>query len=231
VKTRKRGVEVDTDEPRKVAEASVAMGLDYVVITSVDRDDLPDGGADHFVQTIEAAREFSEGKLLVEVLTPDFLGERAPVEHIARARPAVFSHNLETIRRLTPTVRDPRCSYDQSLQVLKIAKEAEPSVITKSSLMLGLGETHDEVVEAMDDMLAVGCEILTLGQYLQPTGKHIRVEEFVSPERFKALEEEGLKRGFAFVAAGPLVRSSYRAGELFIKNILEARAASQAHDA
>lgn len=223
VKTRKRGVPVDPDEPRNVAETAVAMGLDYVVITSVDRDDLPDGGADHFAQTIHAAREFSEGKLLVEVLTPDFLGNRSQIEHVALALPTVFSHNLETVRSLTPTVRDPRCSFDQSLEVLRIAKAAAPEVITKTSLMLGLGETDDEIYSAMDDMREAGIEILTLGQYLQASRKHIALKSFISPAHFDRLAEEGRKHGFAFVAAGPLVRSSFRAGELFIKNILEKR--------
>lgn len=226
VKTRKVGLPVDPNEPYKVAEASVAMGLDYVVITSVDRDDLPDGGAGHFAQTIRKAHELSEGKLLVEVLTPDFQGNREQIETVALAYPEVFSHNLETVRRLTPEVRDPRCSFDQSLDVLRIAKEVAPKSITKTSLMLGLGETDDEIFEAMDEMLEAGVEILTLGQYLQPTGKHIAIKSFVSPAHFDALAEEGRKRGFAFVAAGPMVRSSYRAGELFIKHILEQRAES-----
>lgn len=223
VKTRKRGIEVDPEEPLKVAEAAVTMGLDYVVITSVDRDDLPDGGAAHFAATIEAARECSNGKLMVEVLTPDFQGNKEHIEAVIAARPTVFSHNMETIKRLTPEVRDPRFSYQQSLDVLAMAKQADPEVITKTSFMLGLGETNDELYEAMDDLLEIGVDILTLGQYLQPTFKHIAVKEFITPGRFDELAEEGRKRGFAFVAAGPLVRSSYRAGELFIKNIVQQR--------
>ncbi len=223
VMTRKRGTDVDREEPYKVAEAATSMGLDYVVITSVDRDDLPDGGASHFAATIEKVYELSQGQLMVEVLTPDFRGNKDDIATVIQAKPTVFSHNLETVRRLTPKVRDPRCSFDQSLEVLRYAKEVDPSTVTKSSIMLGLGETTDDILAAMDEMRDVGIDILTLGQYLQPTTKHVLVSEFVPPSRFDELAEEGRKRGFAFVAAGPLVRSSYRAGELFIKNFIKER--------
>ncbi|TNE47054.1 MAG: lipoyl synthase [Deltaproteobacteria bacterium] len=223
VMTRKHGIEVDTQEPYKVAEASVAMDLDYVVITSVDRDDLPDGGANHFADTIRKVYELSENSIMVEVLTPDFRGKREDIATVVAAKPTVFSHNMETVRSLTPKVRDPRCSFDQSLEVLRYAKEVDADTITKSSLMLGLGETKEDVLAAMDDLREAGVDILTLGQYLQPTTKHVLVSEFVPPSRFDELAEEGRKRGFVFVAAGPLVRSSYRAGELFIKNFVEQR--------
>lgn len=223
VLTRKQGSPLDPQEPFKVAEAACAMNLDYIVITSVDRDDLPDGGAAHFAATIEQIHLQSQESILIEVLTPDFHGKLADVETVIRVKPTVYSHNLETVRALTPKVRDPRCSFDQSLQVLRHVKTIDATMITKSSLMLGLGETTDDVLSAMDDLRAAGVDILTLGQYLQPTTKHVLVSEFVTPEHFDFLAEEGRKRGFAFVAAGPLVRSSYRAGELFIKNFIESR--------
>ncbi len=226
VKTAKHGVTLDLDEPRKVAESAQAMKLDYVVITSVDRDDLPDGGAAHFAKVIREVFAYSQDRIMVEVLTPDFQGDLAAVDVIAEANPTVFAHNLETVRRLTRRVRDARCSYDQSLQVLAHVKKVQPQIVTKSALMLGLGEEVDEIHQAMDDLLAVGVEILTIGQYLQPTTKHIAVESFVAPEQFDAFAEEGRKRGFAFVAAGPMVRSSYRAGELFIQHLVRERKAT-----
>ncbi|MCB9640274.1 MAG: lipoyl synthase [Myxococcales bacterium] len=228
VKTAKQGITLDVDEPRKVAESATAMKLDYVVITSVDRDDLPDGGAAHFAEVIREVYVQSQDRIMVEVLTPDFQGDLTAVETIAYAKPTVFAHNLETVRRLTKGVRDPRSQYDQSLRVLEHAKKVQPQIVTKSALMLGLGEQDDEVFQAMDDLLAVGVEILTLGQYLQPTKKHIAVESFVTPEKFDAFAEEGRKRGFAFVAAGPMVRSSYRAGELFIQHLVRERQAKAA---
>lgn len=223
VLTRKQGSAVDTQEPFKVAEAACAMELDYIVITSVDRDDLPDGGASHFATTIQEIHQQSQGRILIEVLTPDFRGNTSDIETVVCAKPTVFSHNVETVRDLTPKVRDPRCSFDQSLAVLRHVKTIDAAMITKSSLMLGLGETRDEILAAMDDLREVGVDILTLGQYLQPTTKHVLVSEFVPPDRFDELAEEGRTRGFVFVAAGPLVRSSYRAGELFIKNFVQQR--------
>lgn len=214
VKTRKIGQALDPKEPHKIAESVQMMGLDYVVITSVDRDDLPDEGAAHFAQTIRTVFAEVEG-IRVEVLTPDFRGNRPLVEIVAKAEPTVFAHNVETVRRLTPKVRDPRCGYEQSLEVLRWAKAAAPGTVTKTSLMLGLGETKEELMQAMDDIREAGVEILTLGQYLQPTTKHLPVVEYVHPDDFEALAEEGRARGFAFVPSGPMVRSSYRAGELF----------------
>jgi lipoyl synthase len=205
---------LDPSEPRHLAEAVGRLGLDYLVVTSVNRDELPDGGASHFAQAIVELRRAAP-KTLVEVLTPDFQGSRDALQMIVDAGPTVAAHNLETVARLTPRVRDRRATYRQSLEVLEFYKRS--GMRTKSSLMLGVGETHDEVVQAMRDLRAVDCDILTLGQYLRPSEKHLPVEEFVRPEEFARLEREGLALGFRFVAAGPLVRSSYKAGEFFIQ--------------
>jgi lipoyl synthase len=205
---------LDPLEPRHLAEAVGRLGLDYLVVTSVNRDELPDGGASHFAQAIVELRRAAP-KTLVEVLTPDFQGSREALQMIVDAGPTVAAHNLETVERLTPRVRDRRATYRQSLDVLQFYKRG--GMRTKSSIMLGLGETHDEVVQAMRDLRAVDCDILTLGQYLRPSEKHLPVEEFVRPEAFSRLEREGLALGFRFVAAGPLVRSSYKAGEYFIQ--------------
>jgi lipoyl synthase len=205
---------LDPLEPRHLAEAVGRLGLDYLVVTSVNRDELPDGGASHFAQAIVELRRAAP-KTLVEVLTPDFQGSHAALDMIAFANPTVAAHNLETVERLTPTVRDRRASYQQSLDVLDHYKKR--GMRTKSSLMLGLGEQHDEVVQAMRDLRAVDCDILTIGQYLRPSDKHIALERFVPPEEFAEVEAEGLELGFKFIAAGPLVRSSYKAGEFFIQ--------------
>ena len=205
---------LDPLEPRHLAEAVGRLGLDYLVVTSVNRDELPDGGASHFAQAIRELRRAAPSTL-VEVLTPDFQGATDALDMIIEAGPTVAAHNLETVERLTPRVRDRRATYEQSLRVLAHYKRG--GMRTKSSLMLGLGETRDEVVQAMRDLRAVDCDILTLGQYLRPSEKHIEVTEFVHPEVFADLEREGLGLGFRFVAAGPLVRSSYKAGEFFIQ--------------
>jgi len=212
---------LDPLEPRHLAEAVGRLGLDYLVVTSVNRDELPDGGAAHFAQAIVELRRAAP-KTLVEVLTPDFQGSREALQMIADARPTVAAHNLETVERLTPRVRDRRASYGQSLAVLDFYKRA--GMRTKSSIMLGLGEKRDEVLQAMRDLRGVGCDILTLGQYLRPSEKHLPVTEFVRPEAFADLEREGLGLGFRFVAAGPLVRSSYKAGEFFIQRWVESGA-------
>ena len=216
---------LDPLEPRKCAETVATMQLGYVVVTCVDRDDLEDGGADQFARVIRAINE-ARPSCFVEVLTSDYQGNREHIATVANAGPDVFAHNIETVRRLTPRVRDRRASYDQSLAVLAFVKELEPRRITKSSLMLGLGETEEEVVEAMKDLRAHGCDVLTMGQYLQPTRKHLEVVEYLPPERFDALAEQARALGFLYVAAGPLVRSSYRAGEFFLANELARR---QAH--
>jgi lipoic acid synthetase len=206
---------LDPLEPRHLAEAVGRLGLDYLVVTSVNRDELPDGGAAHFAQAIVELRRAAP-RTLVEVLTPDFQGSREALQMIIDAAPTVAAHNLETVERLSPRVRDRRAAYRQSLEVLRFYKSG--GMRTKSSLMLGLGEKRDELLQAMRDLRAVDCDILTLGQYLRPSEKHLPVEEFVPPEVFAELEQEGRALGFKFVAAGPLVRSSYKAGELFVKN-------------
>ena len=209
---------LDPLEPRHLAEAVGRLGLDYLVVTSVNRDELQDGGASHFAQAIVELRRAAP-KTLVEVLTPDFQGSRDALQMIVDAQPTVAAHNVETVERLTPRVRDRRATYRQSLDVLEFYKRR--GMRTKSSIMLGLGETHGEVIAAMRDLRSVGCDILTLGQYLRPSEKHLAVEEFVRPEVFSRLEREGLALGFRLVAAGPLVRSSYKAGEYFIQRWVE----------
>jgi lipoyl synthase len=205
---------LDPLEPRHLAEAVGALGLDYLVVTSVNRDELSDGGASHFAQAIVELRRAAP-KTLVEVLTPDFQGSHRALDMIVDANPTVAAHNLETVERLTPKVRDRRASYAQSLDVLDHYKRR--GMRTKSSLMLGLGEEREEVLQAMRDLRKVECDILTIGQYLRPSDKHLAVEEFVPPEEFAFFEQQGLQLGFKFVAAGPLVRSSYKAGEFFVQ--------------
>jgi lipoic acid synthetase len=206
----------DPDEPKKVAQAVAEWGLEYVVLTSVSRDDLPDGGADHFAKTVKAIKKGGSASL-VEVLIPDFRGDLRALERLIEAGPDVVGHNIETVERLTPLVRDRRASYRQSLKVLEQAKRLAPSVYTKSALMLGLGETEEEVLATMRDLRAVGVDFLALGQYLQPTERHLPVREYIPPERFQHYARLGEELGFLAVAAGPLVRSSYRAGELFMR--------------
>ncbi len=213
---------LDLEEPRKVAEALAELGLTYVVLTSVDRDDVPDGGASHFAATIREIKTRNP-ETLVEALIPDFQGDLDAVRTVVEAGPDVLDHNLETVRRLQGVARDRRANYEQSLAVLRGAKSLRPSLFTKSSLMLGLGETREEVLEAMRDLRANGVDLLTLGQYLRPSEWHLPVQEYVSPEAFEALREDGEAMGFAYVAAGPLVRSSYRAGEFFLEKALRAR--------
>jgi lipoic acid synthetase len=209
---------VDPLEPVHLAEAVGRLGLDYLVVTSVDRDDLPDGGAGHFALAIRELRRAAP-RTLVEVLTPDFQGEERSLALIVDAAPAVGAHNLETVERLQSTVRDRRAGYATSLRVLERYKRG--GLRTKSSIMLGVGERREEIVRAMRDLRGAGCDLLTLGQYLRPTPRHLEVREFVRPEVFEELAQEGRAMGFAFVAAGPLVRSSYRAGEVFVKGQVE----------
>ena len=213
---------LDTLEPTKIAIALERLGLSYVVLTSVDRDDLEDGGAAHIASTIVETKKRNPG-LLIEVLTPDFQGDVEAIKKIVDADPDVFSHNLETVRRLQATVRDPRAGYEQSLEVLRTVKRYNPRIYTKSSLMLGLGETKEEIFDAMRDLRETGVDILTLGQYLRPTAWHLPVLEFISPQTFDELKEIGESMGFLFVAAGPLVRTSYRAGEFFLEKLIRAR--------
>lgn len=222
VETRRAGMPLDPDEPRNVAATIADMKLDYVVVTSVDRDDLPDQGAGHFAACIQAIRAAAP-RTLVEVLIPDFRGDAGLLQVIVDARPDVLSHNVETVERLTPKVRDPRAGYAQSLELLARVKRQDPERLTKSSLMVGVGETEDEVLTAMGDLRAVGVDFLTIGQYLRPSDKHLAVETYVPPETFDRYRDLGLGLGFKFVASGPLVRSSYRAGEFFIEQYLRQR--------
>lgn len=206
---------LDPDEPEKVARAAKALGLSHVVVTSVDRDDLDDGGAAHFAQTIRAIRATAPDAS-IEVLTPDFLKKPGALEQVVAARPDVFNHNLETVPSLYVSVR-PGARYFHSLRLLQRAKELDPSLFTKSGLMLGLGENRNEVMQVMDDLRAADVDFLTLGQYLAPTRRHHAVTEFVPPEAFDAWRTLALSKGFAFVAASPLTRSSHHAGEDFVK--------------
>ena len=207
---------LEADEPDRVAEATRRMGLRHVVITAVARDDLPDGGADHFRRTIEAVRATNPG-IVIEVLTPDFLDRDSSIEMVLAANPHIFNHNLETVRRLTPSVRS-RATYDRSLSVLgKVKARRGGAIYTKSGLMLGMGETEAELITAMEDLRRTGCDILTLGQYLQPTLRHLPVVEFVSPAKFAEYKKAAEEMGFAHVASGPMVRSSYHAEEFEVK--------------
>lgn len=224
VKTNRNGQPLDPDEPVKVAEMVTQLDLEYIVVTSVDRDDLADQGASHFAQVVREMKS-RKPELMVEILIGDFRGQRELVEIVAASSPEVIAHNIETVERLTPRVRDPRAKYRQSLEVLRMIKELNPQVVSKTSIMLGLGETEDEVRQTLVDLREVGCEIVTFGQYLQPTAKHLKVEEWITPEQFGKYQAMADEMGFMYVASGPLVRSSYRAGELFIKGQIESRKA------
>lgn len=214
---------LDPLEPVKLAYAIRRMNLRYVVVTSVDRDDLEDGGASHFAACIREIRRLNPS-IYVEVLIPDFRGDVEALKRVVEARPNVVAHNIETVRRLTPIVRDPRAGYDQSLAVLENIKELDGGIYTKSSIMVGLGETKEEVVSAMRDLREVGVDFLTIGQYLQPSKGHIPVKEYVHPDVFEEYRLIGESLGFKYVASGPLVRSSYKAGEYFImKNLATAQ--------
>lgn len=208
---------LDQGEPDKVLDSIVKMGLSYAVITSVDRDDLADQGASHFARVIRKSRE---SNALIEVLIPDFQGKHELLDMVIDEKPAVLAHNVETIRRLTPKVRDGRAGYEQSLSVLRYIKERDTDQITKSSVMLGLGETDDEVVETLRDIRNAGVDIVTIGQYLRPSRKQLEVVEYSSSERFRDLEKEAYGIGFSFVASGPLVRTSYRAAEAWAQRRL-----------
>lgn len=219
VKTRKQPPPLNTEEPKELTTAIQAMGLKYVVLTSVDRDDLEDGGADHLARCVEAVRE-SCPEVLVELLAPDFSANAASIERVLEAPLAVFAHNIEVVERLTPSVRDARASYAQSLWVLEEAKRLAPDLLTKSSIMVGMGETALEVRATMEALADAGVDILTLGQYLQPSSSHHPVIEYVHPKLFARYASWARGLGFAYVASGPLVRSSYRAGELFVAHKL-----------
>ena len=207
----RRPMALEADEPERVAEATRRMGLKHVVITAVARDDLPDGGAEHFQKVIERVRAVNPG-IVIEVLTPDFQDDDAAINTVLSARPEIFNHNLETVRRLTPAVRSV-ATYVRSLSVLKKVKSRAPELHTKSGLMLGLGETEEELHQALRDLREARCEILTLGQYLQPSQKHLPVTEFIHPDKFAEHKEIAEAMGFLHVASGPLVRSSYHADD------------------
>jgi len=214
VDSARQGRPVDPDEPEHVARAVARLGLDYVVLTTVDRDDLPDGGAGHIARTVAAIRA-RDPAVGIEVLMGDLGGDPEALATVAGSGAVVLAHNVETVRRLTPRVRDRRCDYDLSLTVLRRWRELAPEgVPTKSSLMVGLGETAGEVLACLDDLRDAGVELLTIGQYLQPTPRHLPVAEYVAPEVFSRYREEALRRGLSAVASGPLVRSSYRAADL-----------------
>ena len=202
---------LEADEPQRVAEAVRRLKLKHVVITAVARDDLEDGGARHFAETIEAIRAM-DPKIVIEVLTPDFNGKERALRLVLDARPHIFNHNLETVERLTPSVRS-RAKYRLSLEVLRTAKHIAPDIVTKSGLMLGLGETENELFEALDDLRNANVQVLTMGQYLRPTPQHLPVVEYIRPETFTLYGEIARRKGFDFVASGPLVRSSYHAAD------------------
>ncbi|MBI3859737.1 MAG: lipoyl synthase [Thaumarchaeota archaeon] len=211
---------LDQLEPENVAFALSQMGLSYVVLTSVDRDDLPDGGASHFARTIRLVKE-KRPKMLVEVLIPDFQNDLDSLRAIVSAGPDVVAHNVETTMSLTPSVRDPRAGYWQSLSVLRTLKRLDGGLHTKSSIMVGLGETEEEMHVTMVHLRNAGVDFLTVGQYLRPSGRHLKVQEFVAPSQFEKYRLMGEELGFRYVASGPLVRSSYRAGEFFIRSAVE----------
>jgi lipoyl synthase len=208
---------LDPEEVEHAAATAAIMGLKYVVLTSVDRDDLPDGGARHYADCIRAIKSRCPG-IKVEALTPDFAGREDDIAAVIASGVDVFAQNLETVERLTHVVRDPRAGYSQTLEVLAHAKRIRADVLTKTSLMLGLGERDEEIVQAMDDLKSAGVDIVTFGQYLRPTKNHLPVERYVTPEEFDRYRRWGLERGFLEVVSGPLVRSSYRADRVFERN-------------
>ncbi|WP_206378282.1 lipoyl synthase [Sneathiella limimaris] len=216
---------LDPFEPFNVAKAVSTMGLNHVVITSVDRDDLDDGGAQHFAEVIQAIREAAPNTT-IEILTPDFLKKDGALEVVVAAKPDVFNHNLETVPKLYPTVR-PGARYFHSLRLLQRVKELDPTIFTKSGIMVGLGETKDEVTQVMDDMRVADIDFLTIGQYLQPTVKHHAIDRFVTPDEFNAFERQAYNKGFLMVSSSPLTRSSHHAGEDFAR-LKEAREKKQA---
>lgn len=221
VKTGNPMKKLDSEEPKMIANALAKIKLfDYVVLTSVDRDDLEDGGADHFADCIKEIKK-AYPNTIIEALIPDFKGNVESLRKIVNAKPSVIGHNIETVERLQRKVRDPRANYMQSLQVLENVKKIAPAVYTKSSIMLGLGETDNEVVQAMRDLRAIDVDILTMGQYLRPTASHIPVSRFVEPSKFEYFRQKALELGFLFCASAPFVRSSYKAGEMFMKGILK----------
>jgi len=218
-KTAAKGEPLDPEEPKKIADTLKKWDLEYIVITSVDRDDLPDQGAAHFAACIREAKR-SKPDIRVEVLIPDFKGNEKCLDTIIRAGPDVISHNIEVVEKLQRIARDRRANYKQSLKVLEYVKK-KSKIYTKSSLMVGLGEKDEDVIKAMKDLRYVGASFLTIGQYLKPGEKNLEIKEYVRPEKFDFFKKEGKRLGFMYVASGPFVRSSYKAGELFMKTILK----------
>lgn len=222
VKTNRKPADPDPMEPENTAEAISRWGLGYVVLTTVDRDDLVDGGARHLAETVQKIKQKAP-QILVEVLGGDFRGDLSMVEILADSGLDVYAHNLETVEALTPHIRDRRATYRQSLAVLERAKQTNSSLITKTSLMLGFGETDDQVLQTLRDLREIGCDVVTFGQYMRPTKRHMKVVEYIKPEKFDYWRDTALDMGFLYVASGPLVRSSYKAGEAFIENVLKKR--------
>ncbi|MCL5100467.1 MAG: lipoyl synthase [Candidatus Marsarchaeota archaeon] len=218
-----RGSIVDKDEPEKLAKIVKEWGLSYVVITSVCRDDLDDEGSSHFAECVKAIKSINKNTF-VEVLIPDFSGKSEYLQKILDSKPDVLGHNVETVKRLSAIIRDKRASYPKSLEVLSKSKILDKNIRTKSAMMLGIGETEEEVMESMKDLRNANVDFLAIGQYLRPSKNHIEVLEYVTPEKFSRLQKYGQRIGFKYVAAGPLVRSSYRAGEFFIGSIIKNKA-------
>ncbi|WFD03967.1 lipoyl synthase [Malassezia obtusa] len=222
VKTSRAPAALDPHEPENTAEAISRWGLGYIVLTSVDRDDLPDGGSAHIAQTVSKIKQKAP-HILVEALVPDFSGDAAAVAQVARSGLDVYAHNVETVERTTPFVRDRRAKYRQSLATLVRAKEANPELVTKTSIMLGCGEQDHEVEQTLRDLREAHVDVVTFGQYMRPTKRHMKVSEYVTPERFAAWQEKAEAMGFLYVASGPLVRSSYKAGEFFVRALRSPR--------
>jgi len=229
VKTSRKPGPLDPEEPEKVAEAITKWGLDYVVLTSVDRDDLEDQGSNHFREVVMKLKAKSlqsrdpDKQILVEALTPDFRGDLKLVENVATSGLDVYAHNIETVERLQNRVRDRRAGYAQTLSVLEHAKKVNELVLTKTSIMLGLGENDEDIRKTLQDLRNIDVDVVTFGQYLQPSKRHLPVKEYVTPEKYQEWQEEGEGMGFKYVASGPLVRSSYKAGEFFLKNLIQER--------
>ena len=226
VKTSRAPAPVDPHEPENTAEALARWGLGYVVLTAVDRDDMPDGGAAHWAETIMKIKQ-KRPATLVEALTGDFAGDLAAVEKVALSGLDVYAHNVETVEDLTPFVRDRRATFRQSLSVLDHVKKVKPTLITKTSIMLGLGETEDQLWEALRELRDINVDVVTFGQYMRPTKRHMNVQKYVTPNTFDLWRQRALKLGFLYCASGPLVRSSYKAGEAFVENIIKKRAKGQ----
>ncbi|KAK4792121.1 hypothetical protein SAY86_022556 [Trapa natans] len=221
VKTSRAPPPPDPDEPTNVAEAIASWGLDYVVITSVDRDDLLDQGSGHFTETVQKLKALKP-QMLIEALVPDFRGDSGCVEKVARSGLDVFAHNIETVEELQSVVRDHRANFKQSLNVLMMAKKYAPAgTLTKTSIMLGCGETPDQVISTMEKVRAAGVDVMTFGQYMRPSKRHMPVSEYITPEAFDKYQTLGMQMGFRYVASGPMVRSSYKAGEFYIKSMIE----------